>query len=139
MNLEKQVCGLELAKRLKELGVKQESYFYHYNGRLIHFEYDEKRVKDYNPIDMKWIYYSAFTCTELGEMLPEQIRLDKNDISYTITNFWSDALYKNKRLFCCGYSHINSIKSFYIWDDTEANCRASMLIFLLENKLMELK
>jgi hypothetical protein len=28
ISLEKQVCSLELAKRLKELGVKQESLFY---------------------------------------------------------------------------------------------------------------
>jgi hypothetical protein len=27
MELEKQVCSLELAKRLKELGVEQQSYF----------------------------------------------------------------------------------------------------------------
>jgi hypothetical protein len=28
MNLEQQVCSLELAKRLKELGVKQDSFFF---------------------------------------------------------------------------------------------------------------
>jgi hypothetical protein len=28
MNLNQQVCSLELARKLKELGVKQESYFW---------------------------------------------------------------------------------------------------------------
>ena len=39
MTLEQQVCSLELAKRLKELGVKQESYFvWHREGSLASVE-----------------------------------------------------------------------------------------------------
>jgi len=32
MNLDQQVCSLEIAKRLKELGLKQDSYFYWWDG-----------------------------------------------------------------------------------------------------------
>ena len=37
ISLEKQVCNLELAKRLKELGVKQERYFDWYEGARSEF------------------------------------------------------------------------------------------------------
>src|ERR1051325_10817319 len=62
MQLEQQVCSLELAKRLRELGVKQESYFYWF-------------FEEYNHEPVGWRIqteegdYSAFTVAELGEML----------------------------------------------------------------------
>jgi hypothetical protein len=71
--LEKQVCSLELARKLKALGVKQESLFWWYRY------YQET---DAEPIEGVGIEYqgedgrggemicSAFTVAELGEMLP---------------------------------------------------------------------
>lgn len=80
MKLENQVCSLELAKKLKELGVKQESIWYH---RGI--------SNNTNPDPEKWYYswgivlsnekvgepfnnarlrnYSAFTVAELINLL----------------------------------------------------------------------
>lgn len=66
MKLEQQVCSLELSKRLKELGVKQNS----------HFSWEELFGKPEYRLDVT-IHgehrVSAFTVAELGEMLPEDI------------------------------------------------------------------
>ncbi len=73
MKLEQQVCNLELAKKLKELGVKQESYFTWVHWRddseddgwdVYHFD---------NPSHTMGVDYSAFTVAELGELLPDNV------------------------------------------------------------------
>ncbi len=112
MKLENQVCSLELAKKLKELGVNQESLFYWERQYLPQVTTDWRIMlgHQYNE------YISAFTVAELGEMLP--------------------------------YYHYETIKSFR-WVDfacecfeisfkckTEADARANMVIYLIENKLI---
>lgn len=78
--LEKQVVSLELAKRLKELGVKQESLFYHYateieQDGLAWWNISEKepkkgkKVREYLNSVGRPSVLSAFTVAELGEML----------------------------------------------------------------------
>lgn len=64
MKLEEQVTSLELSKRLKELGVKQESFFNWNNGKL---ESDHV-MKNYNGYEN---CIAAFTVAELGELLPQ--------------------------------------------------------------------
>jgi hypothetical protein len=59
--LEKQVVSLDLAKRLKELGVKQESVWYWFRDRLILGRGEGGNMQTFT---------SAFTVAELGEMLP---------------------------------------------------------------------
>ena len=73
MNVKDQVCSLKQAKRLKELGVKQESLFYH-------FQQTENDDPDVISCDIKdffnhAIFYSAFTVAELGNMLPKILPL----------------------------------------------------------------
>jgi hypothetical protein len=81
MKLEQQVCSLDLAKRLKELGVKQESYFYWATYKL---DKPDKSFK--NGIFLTHTLgrfansliipvASAFTVAELGEMLPANVQL----------------------------------------------------------------
>ena len=70
MKLEDQVCSLELAKKLKELGVKQESLFYWWFVR--NDMGDDVFVSDTKPVNGTE-YWSAFTVAELGEMLPKYI------------------------------------------------------------------
>lgn len=123
MKLEQQVCSLELAQKLKELGVKQGSYV--------------NWVK--HPVTASWVLWtatdilndyegkvigrgdvqrcSAFTVAELGEMLPSSTR------SYKVID--SPEWYCNYRL-----------KEDEQAADTEADARAKMLIYLLENKLL---
>lgn len=74
MKLEDQVCSLELAKRLKELGVKQKTSYFTW---IVYDHPDlgtELAVSD----DVIWRakeehHYSAFSVAELGEMLPREI------------------------------------------------------------------
>ena len=70
MKLENQIVSLELAKRLKELGCKQDSIF------KWHSKLDEKGNRVYTeivylPIKQMEQDYSAFTVAELGELLPK--------------------------------------------------------------------
>ncbi len=99
MKLETQVIVLELAKRLKELGVKQESLFqwvHHDNG---YHPSDPEHAKEWYVHDRSWIAnqhdlalrkvsehildedcISAFTVAELGEMLPKIINLESAEL-----------------------------------------------------------
>lgn len=73
MKIEDQVCSLEIAKRLKELGVKQESEFYHverHDGTqvILHLDTDCNNPAFFPGYKKEVI--AAFTVAELGEMLP---------------------------------------------------------------------
>lgn len=118
MRLEEQVCGLELAKKLKELGVKQESIFYWRDLQNVGWRvtpHDQTEHRAYDSV-------SAFTVAELGEML----RIDNSMLAHptSIGCYWG-------KKWC-----------FYEWGkllakaDTEADARAKMLIYLLENKII---
>lgn len=126
MNLQDQVTSLEISKRLKELGVKQESLFYWVKSWDVngYFTGDEPEIEYLDIIEQyemeKSIICSAYTVAELGEMLPSmytEIHINENK-----EQRW-DLTYKNK---------------FWL-DENEANARAKMLIYLLENKLIEIK
>lgn len=143
MKLEQQVCSLELAKRLKELGVKQDGYFAWQNiegderGDLKNVPYFVEGRPIYNEERMEEIY-SAFTVGELGELLPVSVEVDgraklfemtKGEVDGGIgwTCWYLDYLYHNvSGILPQGYR------------DNEADARAKMLIYLLENKLITL-
>lgn len=115
MKLENQVCSLEQGERLKELGVIQESVFYHTHSKW--------GVMYKNSIDFKGNPTSAFTVAELGFMLPDMI----NGSSLVLT--------KHKREYGASYynwggevSDINMISK-----NSFAESLAAMLIHLLEN------
>lgn len=133
MKLENQVCSLELAEKLKELGVKQESLFY-----WEHKGWDEKEpihkllpeweinLKDFQPFR-----FSAFTVAELGEMLPEWVTIEGKKYHGQTNRSGKD--------FYCSYGEYG--KGAYLMNhlevaNTEANARTKMLIYLLENKLI---
>jgi hypothetical protein len=90
MELEKQLCSLEFAKRLKELGVKQESAFWWIEGDLIYrgewgdpSDDASKRMEQKELDEYMSTLFSAFTVAELGEMLPERINLRQPHSSIT--------------------------------------------------------
>lgn len=149
MNLKQQVCSLDLAKRLKELGAEQNSIFYwsvpdpskasNKREELI-LSKDCEVMLCFRQADWgeKFKTVSAFTVAELGEMLPISItRSDKQK--------FSPVFYKNRGDFhdetrwsieYSSYTLDNGEIEVQRVADTEADARAKMLIYLLENKLI---
>lgn len=132
MQLEQQVVSLDLAKRLKELGVKQESYFWWTDdedsalGRMV--------VMTFRDINS----YSAFTVAELGEMLGDSQLWKQESQSFVRT-------FKANGLWWCELAPgsentpapLSPAKERCV-EETEADARAKMLVYLLENKLITL-
>ena len=110
--MNKHVTSLELSKKLKELGVKQESEFYHAGDKRI----IANEVKKLFPV-----LFSAFLSSEIGEMLPE----------YQTT-------WKSSEKFGLGWhcNDDNQEEEYHQTANTEANARALMLIYLIENNLI---
>jgi hypothetical protein len=139
LNLEQQVVSLELSKELKKLGVKQESLFYwfEYKNKELRLFYQlgptESQIRD---LPGKCIgCYSAFTTSELGEMLPAYIDYKKGpeDCFQLRISKWKK-----------GYSVEYERQDYRILDnnqkgETLADTLAKMLIYLIKNKLMETK
>lgn len=139
MKLENQVVSLELAKKMKELGFKQESFWKHclFIGKKLKIkEWHISPPVGYSKIKLpsgKTHNYiieencSAYTVAELGDMLPEVICHKDN---------------KNSFLEICKIReewHIEYVKDGIIVfkkKGTEADARAKMLIYLKENNLI---
>ncbi len=130
MELSKQVVSLELAKKLKELGVKQESYFSWVGDDI----WDKTQQSDYQststlPSD-QWI--SLFTVAELGEILTE---IKDDSAIYEFHNNRKGL--HNYHIWHEEHDKRNDFK--YVLDaHTEADARAKLLIYLIENKLINL-
>jgi hypothetical protein len=159
MNIQDQVCSLELAKRLKELGVKQNSYFVWF--KLIDkdsFDLAEKwQIDDAERFEE----ISAFTACELGEMLPCRFKQNQTitiqglkdnvvceqeiNISHDFHIDTSKVEINNNDYWYCwaiGQAYDNygiqiSELAFCKHDESFANSMAKMLIYLIENKLIE--
>ena len=136
MKLEKQVCSLELAKKLKELGVKQDSIFHWcwdvetpyilFQEELPKFankDYANRKIMTYNEAK----YSSAFTVAELGEMLPNPL---EGKIIGGYKFFGSEHVGSEWE---CGS---DKMLEHTFTDKFEANARAKMLIYLKENNLI---
>lgn len=117
MNLEQQVVSLELAKKLKELGVKQDSIFFYTLGGVV------SRLEALDIFDTN---YAAFTVAELGIMLPATCYYSKytGGRSGSRVEGWKSSVMINE----------DEIHSEY--DKNEADARAKMLIHLIENKMV---
>lgn len=129
MKLEDQVCSLELAKKLKELGVKQESLFV-WIQRKPESANEEPHwyVKQEGnwPAGMKlYDSNSAFTVAELGEMLKGYGYATSQTIPFADENKW----------YCFVYEE--DITDWDDFADTEADARAKMLCYLIENGLFK--
>jgi len=150
MELQKQVCSLDLAERLKELGVKQESLFCWMKPDPMHKDkYDLWKVQEAymgvwylerpQVIGLVWCLesFSAFTVAELGEMLPPGIESFKGNKAHFLNKkhetWWCQAMPYSEM-----GTKMNDPKNLYqstYFGSTEADARAKMLVYLLENKL----
>ena len=116
LKLEKQVTSLGPSKELKKLGVRQDSLWYwtwaEWNGKTEWVLIPWDRA-----IKLKKEKFSAFTVAELGKMLPDWVTSEKtNEGKFFVRN-----------------------EAYVTLENSEANARAKMLIYLFENKLVEVK
>jgi len=122
MKLKNQVCSLELSKQLEKLGVKQNSFWYWFNPfKNQGWELVRYLEWDFN---MHHEFYRAYSVAELGEMLPEdyKITLMKDNREITVGLWNLDKKWGKER-------HCSNFEA-----KTEADARAKMLIYLIENK-----
>lgn len=141
MKLEQQVVSLELAKKLKELGVKQ-------FGTLFAWAEVAQKEKDYlgrplwkyqivkNNFQADIEFIAAFTVAELGELLPWCVN-KKSEMPFCLEIRKMIADVDNDEWTVRYIRGKNAEEQIPVTDDTEANARAKMLIYLLENKLLE--
>ena len=139
MKLQDQVCTLPQAKRLKELGVQQDSLFDWVclmPDPLGEKWFYEIQYKTQEPETLQELIASAFTVAELGGMLP------RNFASFNCGyDIWRVA---NTFTYASGHGEDKIGKLFtgelktYSWfhGENEAQSRAAMLIHLLENKII---
>lgn len=124
MTLEKQVVSLELARKLKELGVRQESAFY---WRELSGECKLHKNYSVNVKRREWVYcFAAFTVAELGEMLPIKTA------SYREAGDHWEMRMSNPSYEAKQFTHD-------LRTATEADARAKMLCYLIEQKIVEAK
>jgi len=123
MKLEYQVVSLELAKRLKELGIKQESYFYWFGVNSMYPGCKSRET--FHPhkeaID-RGDMVSAFTVAEMGEMLPIRVKG-----AILVGGHLNRGWVLQYRL--------NNTVDHEEYDPNEADARAKMLIYLIEQGL----
>jgi hypothetical protein len=133
MQLSDIVTNQELSKRLKELGVKHKSHFVWAaceNPLIKHFKesdvsedhwdlyaFDNKIL---NSFDWKM---QAFTASELMELMPDNYMIFKQGDIFVVKN-------NHFCLKCSQSEHITM-------DKNSANALAKMLIYLIENGLVE--
>ena len=141
MRLELQVCTADQARRLKELGVAQNSFFgITQEGNII-----SKHSQGLALYAIATETNAAFTVAELGQMLPEYV--DKGSRTFRRVQ-WSNRpsdgnplvhaeeyrlAYRQSSEDCFGEFPDN----FHF--STEAQIRAAVLIHLLETKLIQVE
>lgn len=138
MDLSKQCCTAAQAKKLRELGITQTGLFtwlfdimnetHKLSGQTV--EAIELQVKS-DPHSWAWKtiaekgIYSAFTCAELGALLPK-------DFGNNDGHMWSYYHRHNWKGESVGYTAFGVEPIEQEWFEYEAEARADMLIKLLE-------
>ncbi len=157
MNIEMQVTNLSISKRLKELDIKQKSLFYWiraetdknieaYGLTYISLMFDKKEnFKEIN---------SAFTASELIDMLPHMVD-EKTNEPFNNFRFWMTKSFivegmvePKKFIYIVNYkcdstecggegAWLQRQLTRNIHDSNLSNALALMIIYLIENKFME--
>lgn len=143
MKLEQQLTSLELSKRLKELGVRQESIFYWQQGykemkgtESASF-FEVTQVKTESKKGMRC--FSAFTVAELGELLPRELE-DAEDEEFSMS---IERHAKGHGMWAVIWTSLTldgdviRIDRVPIMPEfTMADAMAKMLIYLIENDIL---
>ena len=134
MNLEQQVVSLELAIKLKEAGIKEESLFAYY-GNAGTWHDAVVSMDMYTTVDEEFKEHKllpAYTSCELAELLPSA--LERTATWLTITRQWKKGSWKIAYVPDDGEpnaTHYGPIEA-----DTLADAMAKMLLHLKEKELL---
>lgn len=124
MNIERHVTSLELSKRLKELGVPQESeYVWDPEGNV-----PTLHLNLWDPLSGVRPHFSAFLASELGEMLPKGNTLVRHDDEGNVVPWTAGCVLDyptNKKAYGHGV--------------TEPDARAKLLIHLIARGIVDPK
>jgi hypothetical protein len=167
MKIEDQVCSLELSKKLKELGIKQESLFRWISNNINneYYELVSRNFEEYYSENLDYVVgygcgccgegylinkvYSAFSSAELLEILPNTLTIDENDpmshgrINIIKATLAPDKIFKS--YFIINYLCTSTDNEYFytlfknIYDTNLANACARLLVYLIENKFIEVK
>jgi len=154
MEIIKQVCSPEHAKRLKELGVIQESLFSWFDTERYGLTIEESNTSfDLDHYLSVQRLASAFSIAELGELLPNRVTVPDaepfDNFVITINKFYNvneDRSLTNNYIlnYSCDSTAAIGIDAWMckkltknIFDPNLADAMAKMLIYLLENGLMK--
>lgn len=126
LSITAQVCSLPLARKLRELGVPQESFF-----EWVYADDFEPHVAMRDEYPMGLESCAAYTAAELGELLPERIVVGDQELGLEITR-------QGDEWECC-YNHERAADCRYMkMERSLADALASLLAHLLESGLLTL-
>jgi hypothetical protein len=154
MKLEEQVVSLELAKKLKELGAKQDAtWWWVFDNTHTSSLRISDRDKSHHSWELKWRWWdpelfnaladedkvAAFSTAELGELLPTEIeKPDKKRFKVYLAKERGD--FQDETRWFVEYQSMGTGTMELECQrcaDTEADARAKMLIYLVENGLVK--
>ena len=127
--VEQQVCSRELAKRLEALGVQQESMLWWVDRKLTYTGGRASHVPLQGGV-------AAFTVAELGEMLPDDLTIPAKN-GKPQTHWLRFGRYRGAgQRFWCAYPGGTARTTLEERAHTEADARAKLVIYLLEQHLL---
>lgn len=158
MNLQEQVCSLELAKRLSELGVKQRSLFFWIGKESLKKDmmvfgiaYLARTFKEQDKFKE---IYSAFTVAEMLSLLPSRLDIKQNEpfnhfrLRIEKCLLAPDAVFKENYLinYYCDTTEGGGENAWFVrklsnnnfYSENLSDAAAMLLIYLVSNKFVEL-
>lgn len=126
MKIENQVCTIEQAKKLKELGIRQESFFAWIDeGQLL-----SRHSPNLPLMNIATSFTAAFTVAELSEMLPDYYPSWRFEVTTGGPKKWVATVICSPKP--PGIDDIHTASEFDRHGDTQAEALATLLIALLE-------
>jgi len=139
MKLEETTCSVELAQKLKELDVAQDSIFYWIKEAFLGVADQNTLYQPDERQDGKRLGVSAFTSAELGEIIPYSLGVYFNFTTYHMEEGGWFVDYTDMRLESIGQPFkFGGIAEKMIFQsaEKEVDARAKLLIALKQNNLI---